>query len=298
MAMTGKRDDKTLAGWLLGIGGAVLSAATAAVGARAYRRFIRGARDDHSRRPALWNRFYAIDWGETATNNYGFAPAPGSHPERFQHQIYRELLRRLQAKRPLEPHLRLVEVSCGRGGGLNAFLAAAPGAFDATGIDIAQSAIDFCRRTYGESERLHFVRASALQLPFPDGSIDVVLNVEASNDYGDRAAFFAEVARVLRSGGIFLYTDTFRPGRATEMKQQLKAAGFEARFDDITPNVVEACRLDTPRRREVIDRHAPLIGRLFLRRQLENYAAVEGSKKFRAFEEGHRRYLMTAAVKT
>lgn len=297
MAMTGKRDGKTIIGWLLGIGGAVLSAATAAVGARAYRRFIRSARDDHSRRPALWNRFYAIDWGETATNNYGFAPAPGTHPECFQHQLYRELLRRFQAKHPLEPHLRLVEVSCGRGGGLNAFLAAAPGAFDATGIDVADSAIDFCRRTYGESERLHFVQASALHLPFPDGSVDVVLNVEASNDYGDRAAFFAEVARVLKKGGIFLYTDTFRPGRATEMKQQLKVAGFEARFDDITPNVVEACRLDTPRRRELIARHAPLLGRLFLTRQLENYAAVEGSKKFRAFAEGTRRYLMTAAVK-
>ena len=298
MAMTGKRDDKTIIGWLLGIGGAVLSAATAAVGARAYRRFIRGARDDHSRRPALWNRFYGIDWGETATNNYGFAPAPGTHPERFQHQIYRELLRRLQAKRPLEPHLRLVEVSCGRGGGLNAFLAAAPGAFDATGVDVAESAIAYCRRTYGESERLHFLTASALHLPFPDGSVDVVLNVEASNDYGNRPAFFAEVARVLKSGGVFLYTDTFRGGLASEMKQQMKAAGLAAKFDDITPNVVEACRLDTPRRREVIARHAPLLGRLFLRRQLENYAAVEGSKKFRAFAEGTRRYLMTAAVKT
>ena len=32
-------------------------------------------------------------------------------------------------------------------------------------------------------------------------------------------------------------------------------------------------------------------------RQLENYAAVEGSKKYHQFAEGRRAYLMTAAVK-
>ena len=134
-------------------------------------------------------------------------------------------------------------------------------------------------------------------MPFADDSFDVVLNVEASNDYGDRARFFREVARVLKPGGTFLYTDTFRPGRADEMKREIAAAGFHADFEDITANVAEACRLDSPRRRKVIRNHAPLLGRLFFRRQLENYAAIEGSKKYRAFAEGRREYLMTAARK-
>ena len=86
--------------------------------------------------------------------------------------------------------MKLLEVSCGRGGGLNAFVAAAPGIFDATGLDVAASAIAFCRSTYGENDRLRFVEGSALDLPFPDASFDVVLNVEASNDYGDRPRFF------------------------------------------------------------------------------------------------------------
>ena len=281
----------------LAAGTIAAGAALAYFGPRAARRYVRKARDDHKRRPALWNRFYALDWGDTTTNNYGFAPAEGQHPQRFQHQMYRELLKRLQEKRALEPQMRLLEVSCGRGGGLNAFLAAAPDAFDATGLDVAASAVQFCRRTYGTSERLHFVEGSALDLPFPDGSFDVVLNVEASNDYGDRQGFYREVARVLKPDGIFLYTDSFRREHVEQMREELAEAGFDAEFTDITTNVAEACRLDSPRRREVIGRHAPAAAKLLFRRQLENYAGIEGSKKHQQFVTGRRAYLMTAAVK-
>jgi SAM-dependent methyltransferase len=283
---------------MLGLGGAAAAALALAGGPKSVRRYLRRLRDDHSRRPDLWNRFYAMNWGDTTTNNYGFAPAEGDHPQRFQHQMYRELLRLLRARRPLDAGTRLLEVSCGRGGGLDAFLAgAAPALVDATGLDVAASAIAFCRATYGENDRLHFVEGSALDLPFPDASFDVVLNVEASNDYGDRPRFFAEVHRVLRPGGVFLYTDSFRTAQAEQMQEELAAAGFDAEFTDITSNVAEACRLDSPRRRAVIRQQAPLIGRVMFGRQLENYAGVEGSNKYRQFAEGRRAYLMTAAVK-
>jgi ubiquinone/menaquinone biosynthesis C-methylase UbiE len=282
---------------MLGIGGAAAIAFAFAGGPKSVRQYLRRLRDDHSRRPALWNRFYALDWRDTSTNNYGFAPAQGDHPQRFQHQMYLELLRLLKEKRPLEPDLKLLEVSCGRGGGLSAFVAAAPDVFDATGLDVAASAIAYCRKTYGTSDRLRFVEGSALDLPFPDASFDVVLNVEASNDYGDRPRFFAEVARVLKPGGVFLYTDNFRAADAGRMKEEMASAGFDANFIDVTGNVAEACRLDSPRRRELIRRQAPLLGRLMFRRQLENYAGVEGSGKYLAFAERRRAYLMTAAVK-
>jgi ubiquinone/menaquinone biosynthesis C-methylase UbiE len=257
---------------------------------------LRKARDDHSKRPALWNRFYSIDWGETNTNNYGYAPASGDHPQRFQHQMYLQLLERLREEREVWPGMKLLEVSCGRGGGLIALLSQAPD-LDAIGLDVAQSAVEFCRRTHGETDRLRFVQGSALDLPFPDASFDVVVNVEASNDYGDRARFFREAARVLKEDGILLYADTVKQGRLEAMEQDLASAGFQAEFRDITNNVTEACRLDTPRRREIIRHHAPLLSRVFLKRQLENYAAIEGSDKFAAFAERRRTYFMTAAFK-
>ena len=282
--------------WL--VAGAVAGAALALRGGSlALQRRLRSARDDHAKRPAMWNRFYDLDLGDTSTNNYGFAPAEGEEPQRFQHQMYRELLRLLKKRRSIEPGMQLLEVSCGRGGGLNAFVSAEPGKFDATGLDVAASAIAFCRSTYGENDRLRFVVGSALNLPFPDASFDVVLNVEASNDYGDRPRFFAEVARVLKSDGVFVYTDSFRTGRVAEVKSELAAAGFIAEFTDITANVAEACRLDSPRRRELIRRHAPLIGRLMFREQLDNYAGIEGSRKYRKLTDGRRAYLMTAAAK-
>ena len=261
------------------------------------RRYIKSAREDQSRRPQLWDRFYSFDWGETTTNNYGFAPADGEHPQRFQHQMYRELLRMLKEKRELSPGTKLLEVSCGRGGGLQAFLAAEPGIFDATGLDVASSAIAFCRTTYGENDRLRFVEGSAIDLPFPDASFDVVINVEASNDYPDRPRFFREVARVLKDDGVFVYTDNFRSRRVNEMKQHLAEAGFTAEFCDITANVAEACRLDSPRRRQVIRERAPLLARLVYGKQLESYAGIEGSNKHDALLDGRRAYLMTAATK-
>jgi ubiquinone/menaquinone biosynthesis C-methylase UbiE len=274
-----------------------LLALAAIFGASVVRRRLRAARDRHEKRPALWNRFYALDWGDTTTNNYGFAPAPGEDPQRFQKQMYRELLRLLQDKRQLLPGLTLLEVSCGRGGGLKAFVDAAPGVFDAVGLDIAASAITFCKLHYGESERLRFLEGSALALPFPDESFDVVLNVEASNDYGDRERFFGEVARVLKPDGVFLYTDNLRASRAQKAQQKIAEAGFAADFRDVTKNVAEACRLDSGRRRSIIHKRAPLIARIAFRKQLENYAAIEGSAKFRQLAEGRRAYLMTAATK-
>ena len=285
-----------MAGWVLGVGAVAIAVGLTAASAKLARKRLQRARADHRNRPALWNRFYAIDWGETATNNYGFAPADGDHPQRFQHQMYREMLELLQQKRPLTSELRLLEVSCGRGGGLNALLDASGSKLSATGLDVAASAIAYCRRAY-DRPNLDFVEGSATDLPFGDASFDVVLNVEASNDYEDRQRFFREVARVLKPDGIFLYTDSFKTPQIDQMQRDLFKAGFEAEFTDVTKNVIEACRADTPRRREVVRRYAPLAARMLLGKSLANYAAMEGSTKFNAFVTGKRTYLMTAATR-
>ncbi len=285
-------------GLIIGLLIVVAATLLIALAGRMLQRRLRRMRDDHQLRPTLWNRFYALDWGDTATNNYGFAPADPNDdaPDRFQRQMYRELLKLLRARKELAPGARLVEVSCGRGGGLQAFLdAAGPGAFEATGLDVAASAVSYCQRSCEGRENLTFVEGNAMALPFPDGSIDVLLNVEASNDYPNRPRFFTEVRRVLRPGGIFLYADTEKAKDAGRMAEQLRAAGFRFELRDITANVAEACRLDSPRRREVIRTRAPLPARMLLGRELGNYAAIEGSTKYQRFVSGERRYYMTAA---
>src|SRR5688572_32808907 len=105
----------------IALGAAAAAALIAFGGVFAVQRTLRSARNQHSKRPALWNRFYAMNWGETPTNNYGFAPAQGAHPQPFQHQLYRELLGLLEEKQPLPPDIRLPEVTCARGGGHNAY---------------------------------------------------------------------------------------------------------------------------------------------------------------------------------
>jgi len=288
-------------GYWWGLGLVVIAALLIVAAGRGVQIYLRRLRDDHALRPTLWNRFYALDWGETATNNYGFAPADegDAAPDRFQRQMYREMFKLLQATKRVAPGARLLEVSCGRGGGLNAFLdAAGPDAFAATGLDVAASAISYCQRSYAGRRGLDFVEGSAMSLPFPNASFDVLLNVEASNDYPDRARFFAEVRRVLKPDGVFLYADTEKAKHGGRMASELSAAGFRFELREITPNVVDACREDSPRRREVIRKRAPLPARLLLKDELANYAAVEGSTKFKRFASGERRYYQTAAVPT
>jgi ubiquinone/menaquinone biosynthesis C-methylase UbiE len=52
------------------------------------------------------------------------------------------------------------------------------------------------------------VQADASDLPFPDCSFDAVVSLLTHTDFDDPTAVFAEVARVLRPGGRFVYVGT------------------------------------------------------------------------------------------
>lgn len=247
-------------------------------------------------RNRLWNRFYGLDWGEVTTNNYGYAPAETDGPERFQLQMYREHLKALVKARRLRVHTDLLEVSCGRGGGLAHLVKIWPNPITAVGLDLSENAISACRERHGDLPDLTFVQGSALALPFPDASFDVLLNVEASNDYGDHGRFFQEVRRVLRPDGVFLYCDTRKVEHIPYVTEALRAAGLAGQFRDITDHVLLACREDSPRRLTLLRKRMPWIYWLLFGAELRSYAAVEGSAKFNAFALGARRYKMTLAV--
>ena len=116
---------------------------------------------------------------------------------------------------------RVLEISCGHGGG-SSYLARTLKPASYTGLDLNQAGIEFCRKRH-HVPGLEFVHGDAQSLPFADGSFDAVINVEASHLYPDVPRFLAEVARVLRPGGDFLYTDFRRRSAVAEWDAELAA---------------------------------------------------------------------------
>lgn len=241
----------------------------------------------------------------TAFMNYGYAPLDGSdanlgaelasHPDRFGLQLYDKVAGAVDLS-----GMEVLEVGCGRGGGA-AFVFERLGPRTVTGIDLAEKAIARCRADY-QRPGLAFVAGDAENLPFPDASFDVVLNVESSHCYPDVRRFLDEAYRVLRPGGLLLLADvrhTVLPQGAkdalmpqedvAQLREQIGASRFRTQEEeeDITANVLRALQLDSAARRERVERGAPKL----LRRQALEFAAVEGSALFRAYAEGQLTYL-------
>jgi SAM-dependent methyltransferase len=130
----------------------------------------------------------------------------------------------------------VVEIGCGRGGNLWLLRRSfAPGSV--TGADIAYKSIAFCRRAMPEPDA-RFVVADAERIPLGDHAADVVLSVETSCTYPRIESFFREVARLVRPGGHFLYTDLMRASLVEPFKATMAALGFELTHErDITANV-------------------------------------------------------------
>jgi sarcosine/dimethylglycine N-methyltransferase len=102
----------------------------------------------------------------------------------------------------------VLDVGSGIGGPAR-FVAATHGC-RVTGIDVSESFVDASRylteRT-GQSGRVSFRTASALDLPFENGHFDVALLQHVAMNISDRARLYAEIRRVLRSRGKFATFD-------------------------------------------------------------------------------------------
>jgi len=172
----------------------------------------------------------------------------------------------------------LLEVGCGRGGGLS-YVNRTFEPKTVTGIDLGKQAIKFCNSFYKE-EGGTFVHANAQDLPFEDNSFDAVLNVESSHRYPQMEEFLSEVVRVLRPGGHLLFIDFRYDHEIDKMHENLKNSGMEIIEEvDVTRNVVEALSLATPSRIALVEKLAPK----FLHELAKNFAAVEGSESYLHF---------------
>lgn len=203
--------------------------------------------------------------------NYGFAPlsaelSGSAEPEKYCLQLYRQLVgdTGLRGK-------RVVEVSCGRGGGA-AHVAAHYQPASYLGIDISENNLTLAARHVAPN--LRFQQGNAEALPLDDASADVVLNVEASHLYDNPAKFFTEVKRVLAPGGRFLHVDLHWQDK--DPPAMITAAGFKVdEVVDITRNVVQALELDSVRREAIV--------MTFPENMRNDFRDWSGVKNFRAY---------------
>jgi 2-polyprenyl-6-hydroxyphenyl methylase/3-demethylubiquinone-9 3-methyltransferase len=114
----------------------------------------------------------------------------------FRRMLFEELKLRPVGKRALE-------VGCG--GGILCEEIARMG-FKATGVDPSEPSLNTARN-HAKLSRLdvHYDQGSGEQLPYPDRSFDVVFCCDVLEHVRDLPKVTAEIARVLKSGGVFCY---------------------------------------------------------------------------------------------
>lgn len=175
----------------------------------------------------------------------------------------------------------VLEVSCGHGGGAS-WIARSLGPLKYTGLDLNSAGIQLCRRRH-KVKGLEFIQGDAQSLPFPDNSVDAVINVEASHCYPDFPGFLREVNRVLRPGGHFLYADF----RFSDLFEAWDKAIAEAPLQliqsrVINPEVIRGMERNGERNRALVARHLPK----FLHGVGNDFAGVPGSRLYVGMQDG------------
>src|SRR3954447_25681829 len=140
-----------------------------------------------------------------------------------------EICRPVTGRRP-----RILDVGCGTGA--NLLMLSKYG--DAEGVDVSEDALAFCRERGLENVKL----GAAEELPYDDGTFDLVTALDVVEHLDDDLAGLREMRRVLRPGGrVLLFVPTFmflwglqddvsnhrRRYRLPELQRVLEQAGFE-----------------------------------------------------------------------
>lgn len=101
---------------------------------------------------------------------------------------------------PFDLRSRVIDIACGPG---TTALLLAPSVERVTCVDFAESMLEELRRNAGGADvtNLEIVQADGQALPIPDGSFDLAVSLFGLMFFPDRRKGFAELCRVLRSGG-------------------------------------------------------------------------------------------------
>ena len=215
--------------------------------------------------------------------NYGFSDKDQvipmdkqNEPDRYSIQLYHHLARATEIK-----NKDIVEIGCGRGGGLS-YIVKNFSPTTAIGIDLDKHAVSFCSQHYN-LDGLSFLQGDAQNLSLENNSCDVVFNVESSHRYPDMPAFLGEVLRILRPNGYFLYTDFLYDYEIEDLRKELDSSGMSVlneRF--INEEVIAALELDDERKRKLVKKLTPK----FLHKIALNFAGTIGSETYDQIASG------------
>jgi ubiquinone/menaquinone biosynthesis C-methylase UbiE len=199
---------------------------------------------------------------------------------RYGIQLYNKVINHVELQ-----NKEILEVGCGKGGGAS-YIARYFCPRMITGIDISKAEIEFNRKHYKE-KNLQFKYGDALNIPFPENSFDIVINVESSHGYVDFEKFLKEVKRVLKKGGFFLFTDFRKQPMVKNFLNKINNSGMEIiSKEDITSNIVRALELDNKRRINLLKKCLPKM----LHRLGKQFAGIKGSKLYSSFKNRKRIY--------
>ena len=176
---------------------------------------------------------------------------------------------------------KILDIGCGRGGSVDVmaqyFLAK-----KIVGLDLSLSAIEFCARRY-KNDHVHFLEGDAQCLAFEDSAFDVVTNIESSHSYPHLRDFYAEVFRVLRSGGYFLYADLLPSDEVNNYVTSLQGMGFVLESDrNVTTNVLLSCDEMAKRNLAAFDSAKTDL--------MHDFLAVPNSRVYEALRKGQTTY--------
>lgn len=222
-----------------------------------------------------------LNWGYETSPAMAIPLAPSDEPNRASIQLYHHTATQTDLGGK-----RVLEVSCGHGGGAS-YLARTLRPASYTGLDLNQTGIAFCRRRH-RVPGLDFVHGNAENLPFEAQSFDAVINIEAGHHYPHFRRFLAEVTRVLRPGGHFLYTDLCRREDLVEWEAALAEAPLRmASMEIINQQVLRGLMMNSQRSLDLISRqHLPA----FTEGVRREFAGAPGSALYDVLQSGAMTY--------
>lgn len=228
-----------------------------------------------------------INWAYEEDPPMALPLAAADEPNRAHIQLYHRVATQVSLAGK-----RVLEISCGHGGGAS-YLTRTLGPAEYTGLDLNPAGIAFCQRRH-KLPGLNFVQGHAEDLPFDDDAFDVVINVEASHCYPHFSRFLAEVERVLRPGGSFLYADMRPRDYVPEWESDLADASLRMLSEAvINAEVVRGTEKRSEHSLSVINRHMPF----FLRSYGREFAGVPGSRLHDELKRGGIVYRMYSFTK-